>query len=446
MNRKNSTKKMVRKSALEQIVDLIPQLTVEKFHPTEIYEKLILPLTKTYQESVSLLVSTIGEDIWSQVIDQIRCNNNNFISDILSLRAISKCWNNTVAKISKIEIPGELCNNQFRFQNIVRLFPNLNSLQILYNCSLINFSNFPKLLELKLTPLTPGMAKDCGHLVNYQSINDHYQQLSTLTSLKMLSIAENPFVTNEGLAKLTNLEYLDLSRNSVIENTTLTNLTKLKKLELVENELITFEGVKDFSEDLEVLGTKPIFDYGRRKFTCVSPTGSFIYRYEGDFWDNKAHGFGRIVWATGNTYKGDWCHGKMYGIGEYKWATGSQYYGEWVQGKEEGKGTFTWPDGSQYTGDWVKGNKQGRGRYTWSNCDFYFGEFRNNKREGYGTKTIANGGKIEGYWKEGKYLGHNKDDIGDDTVQHNDICHTVGHCSEDMYCDMDFDHKIEDFP
>ena len=53
----------------------------------------------------------------------------------------------------------------------------------------------------------------------------------------------------------------------------------------------------------------------------------------------------------------------MEGIGTYYWADGRKYQGEYKEDKEHGYGICIWPDGSKYSGGWYAGQKHGLGVY-----------------------------------------------------------------------------------
>lgn len=45
----------------------------------------------------------------------------------------------------------------------------------------------------------------------------------------------------------------------------------------------------------------------------------------------------------------------MDGQGLFSWADNRKYQGEYLEDKKHGYGVFTWPDGRQYDGQWVNG-------------------------------------------------------------------------------------------
>lgn len=58
-------------------------------------------------------------------------------------------------------------------------------------------------------------------------------------------------------------------------------------------------------------------------------------RYEGEYKDDKKHGFGVYQWADGRVYYGYWCRGKQHGLGTYKTPESpeSLKYGLWEDGR-----------------------------------------------------------------------------------------------------------------
>ena len=49
----------------------------------------------------------------------------------------------------------------------------------------------------------------------------------------------------------------------------------------------------------------------------------------------------------------------------YKWVDGRKYDGEWNNNKMHGFGVFEWPDGRKYTGGYVEDKKEGEGTMEW---------------------------------------------------------------------------------
>lgn len=62
-------------------------------------------------------------------------------------------------------------------------------------------------------------------------------------------------------------------------------------------------------------------------------------------------------------YEGDWCEDKMHGYGKYTFTSGAVYNGFWNEGKMNGKGKMVYADGTSYDGDWVNNLMHGIGTF-----------------------------------------------------------------------------------
>ena len=61
---------------------------------------------------------------------------------------------------------------------------------------------------------------------------------------------------------------------------------------------------------------------------------------EGQWFQNKLHGFGRCIDQYGNCYIGMYDHGQRKNYGQYFWANGDIYDGAWHKNQQYGYGTF----------------------------------------------------------------------------------------------------------
>ena len=112
-----------------------------------------------------------------------------------------------------------------------------------------------------------------------------------------------------------------------------------------------------------------------------------------------------MKWASGSSYDGDWVDNKKHGFGVYKLSNGEIYVGEWKFGKRHGKGVNTWGSGSawagdSYDGDWVDGKKHGWGNYRFADdpeLEEYDGEWVDDERTGYGKMMYRNKNIFNGY-------------------------------------------------
>lgn len=162
------------------------------------------------------------------------------------------------------------------------------------------------------------------------------------------------------------------------------------------------------------------------KVLDLSPSSSKMQRLQYSFGEyvggfdeqtQRRHGYGVILYLSGNSYEGEWNQGNMHGSGRKKYANGDLYEGNWVEGKRQGKGKYRYHQGhvyegeykndecggvgklvlahgaGSYEGEWMNGVKHGKGvEYNRSNV-CYQGEFQNGMRHGKGKlmeeKTVA---------------------------------------------------------
>jgi hypothetical protein len=68
---------------------------------------------------------------------------------------------------------------------------------------------------------------------------------------------------------------------------------------------------------------------------------------------DKAHGFGTLVFAKGDKYIGRWKNGQKHGQGELNYANGDCFRGEWVHDHANGFGELIYRHGGKYEGSWV---------------------------------------------------------------------------------------------
>ena len=71
----------------------------------------------------------------------------------------------------------------------------------------------------------------------------------------------------------------------------------------------------------------------------------------GEFKNGLKHGKGKWRSAKGpqsNTYEGDYTNDKKHGYGIFNWASGNTYKGEYKEDERDGYGEMRWTDGSIY--------------------------------------------------------------------------------------------------
>eukprot|EP00929_Paragymnodinium_shiwhaense_P034365 TRINITY_DN18714_c0_g1_i1.p1 TRINITY_DN18714_c0_g1~~TRINITY_DN18714_c0_g1_i1.p1 ORF type:complete len:435 (+),score=72.92 TRINITY_DN18714_c0_g1_i1:86-1390(+) len=95
------------------------------------------------------------------------------------------------------------------------------------------------------------------------------------------------------------------------------------------------------------------------QFLCGLKHGCGVYTassgtlvFEGQFRQDKMHGWGKYRFNDGRFYDGQWEDGRMHGEGSMHWPNGSSYSGGYRQGVREGQGTFLHADGQCWTGGW----------------------------------------------------------------------------------------------
>ena len=117
--------------------------------------------------------------------------------------------------------------------------------------------------------------------------------------------------------------------------------------------------------------------------------------YEGQFLDGKKHGKGRMIWNLKpgqpflHAYEGDWKHDQMTGFGREQLASGDVYEGEFWNGRRHGKGRLVMKA--------MPGEKFER---------YYDGEWRSGVKQGHGREQYATGGYYDGEWLFGSKSGH----------------------------------------
>jgi hypothetical protein len=134
--------------------------------------------------------------------------------------------------------------------------------------------------------------------------------------------------------------------------------------------------------------------------------------YNGQWKDDRRHGFGTLVYPDGTKYEGDWSYDQRHGNGTLWIKEGKksvkEYVGAWYDGSMEGFGTFHYPNGEVYKGDWVANKRHGKGRLEYPNGDYFVGDWENDCQRGVGILYFKNGNIFEGMWLDGKKDGMGK--------------------------------------
>jgi len=154
-------------------------------------------------------------------------------------------------------------------------------------------------------------------------------------------------------------------------------------------------------------GSRAVYE-GEFKFGKREGWGRFYIkgeRYEGEWVDDRKHGYGVYTWDDGDRYEGNWVAGRQEGHGSYIWGNGSSYVGAWKEDRRCGRGVYRWPQGDLYDGDFLDSHRHGVGTYTWPDGRRYEGEWRNGPRNGQGVYFWPDGSRYVGAWKDSKRHG-----------------------------------------
>jgi hypothetical protein len=149
--------------------------------------------------------------------------------------------------------------------------------------------------------------------------------------------------------------------------------------------------VGDYKEDKD----KNQLMHGKGEFV------SKVFRYKGEFRDNKKDGKGIHVWANGDQYDGDFVADEPAGRGIWEFVGGDRYEGEIAKGKFHGKGVLVTKAGDRFTGTFVEGLQQGKGVWAFANGDKYEGDMKQGKINGQGVYTSKNGDRRESSFVDG---------------------------------------------
>lgn len=110
--------------------------------------------------------------------------------------------------------------------------------------------------------------------------------------------------------------------------------------------------------------------YGKTKF---DDGGS----YEGEFYNEKAHGKGVYMFSNGDRVEGEFNNGIPHGWATMIKADGNKYVGEFRSGEFDGEGTYFASNGDKYSGEWANGVLHGKVTVTFANGEVNQGIFEN---------------------------------------------------------------------
>ena len=108
----------------------------------------------------------------------------------------------------------------------------------------------------------------------------------------------------------------------------------------------------------------------------------------------------------GSNYEGQWRNDKPHGWGVQRSVDGSMYHGEFQNGKWKGQGTLILKDESILVSKWSGCRKTvGRVKFYHGDGSYYEGEMRNMCFHGEGVMLHDDGTRYEGQWKNGRENG-----------------------------------------
>ena len=100
--------------------------------------------------------------------------------------------------------------------------------------------------------------------------------------------------------------------------------------------------------------------HGHGKATYAGLNGQGGEEYDGDWQEDRMHGYGKYVFTSGSVYTGSWLVGKMHGKGRMVNADGTQYDGDWVANKMHGEGCYIDIDNVRWEGIFINGSYESK--------------------------------------------------------------------------------------
>jgi len=82
--------------------------------------------------------------------------------------------------------------------------------------------------------------------------------------------------------------------------------------------------------------------------------------YEGDWHEDRMHGYGKYQYPSGAVYTGQWTAGSMHGTGKMVYADGTSYEGEWCNNQMHGEGCYVDSDQTNWEGIFVNGSYESK--------------------------------------------------------------------------------------
>lgn len=138
--------------------------------------------------------------------------------------------------------------------------------------------------------------------------------------------------------------------------------------------------------------------------TCVDarPDGGDGKTYRGMFRDGTYSGYGIVEYDRGGRYEGEWQDGCAHGFGTHTSADARETYrGHWKRGTHDGFGVFVYKKGHRYEGDWRRGERHGYGTYTCADGWYVRGTFEDGTQRGYAERVEPDGRVYRGECRDG---------------------------------------------
>ena len=99
--------------------------------------------------------------------------------------------------------------------------------------------------------------------------------------------------------------------------------------------------------------------------------------YQGEFYNEKAHGKGLYIFSNGDSVDGQFNNGVPHGWAKMVKVDGSEYVGEFYSGEFHGEGIYLYPDGNKAEGKFINGVIDGHVTITKTNGEVRYAIFKN---------------------------------------------------------------------
>ena len=99
--------------------------------------------------------------------------------------------------------------------------------------------------------------------------------------------------------------------------------------------------------------------------------------YQGEFYNEKAHGNGIYIFSNGDRVEGEFNNGVPHGWAKMIKVDGSEYIGEFYSGEFHGEGVYLYPDGNKAEGKFINGVIDGHVTITKTNGEIRYAIFKN---------------------------------------------------------------------